>query len=75
MKAYWEGDYVCFLRDDEMPHEYMRELTQTELDAERFRWLMKQHASEGRSVHVRSACNDVLPADLGAAIDEAMVSN
>lgn len=42
MKAYWEGDYVVWLDEGEKPHEYMRELTSTEMDAERWRWLRKQ---------------------------------
>ena len=37
MKAYWEGEYVVWLDDSEAPHEYMREITSTELDAERCR--------------------------------------
>ena len=42
-------------------------------DAERYRWLRKEHASDGPSYHVRRPSNCPAPHDLDADLDAAMI--
>ena len=41
-------------------------------DAERYRWLRKEHESDGPSYHVRRPSNCPAPRDLDADLDAAM---
>lgn len=41
-------------------------------DAERYRWLRKEHESDGPSYHVRRPSNCPAPRDLDADLDDAM---
>lgn len=62
------GDYV---RHD----DYVNLLMSVEMlakDAERYRWLRKEHASDGPSYHVRRPSNYPAPHDLDADLDAAM---
>lgn len=43
-------------------------------DAERYRWLRKEHASDGPSYHVRRPSNCPAPHDLDADLDAAMTA-
>lgn len=48
------------------------ELVEVRKDAERYRWLRREHASDGPSYHVRRPSNCPAPRDLDADLDAAM---
>ncbi len=64
-------EYVMDCKDEEIAR-LRAEADALRKDAERYRWLRDQHASEGRSFHVREPNSEVVSRNLDFAIDAAM---